>query len=93
MIKKRFFGYEYTDGLSITIGTPNEGKGQFHGRLSIAGDEIVFHTNKEREEWLDEGCNSRRRIAVSLRELRYLLKGMTKERFDEYIKLLENKYL
>jgi len=85
-----YYGFEYADGTSTTTGESNEGAGLYRGRLSIAGDGQAFETKKQRDTWVNRGCNSYGgRIAVSIRKLRYLCRGMTAERFTEYMGYLQ----
>jgi hypothetical protein len=84
-----YYGFEYADGTSTTTGDPNQGAGRYHGRLSIAGDAIALETKKERAAWVELGCKSYGgRIAVSIRKLRYLCRGMSASAFSEYLDYL-----
>ena len=86
----RFYGFEYADGIHTTTGQPNNGFERFNGRMSIAGGAVLFASKKERQSWIDDGCDSYGgRIAVNRAELRRLCAGMENEVFAEYLKELE----
>ncbi len=44
------YGFEYTDGRNTTTGSGRE--------LRIAGRLIAFCSKEDRDEWVDEGCDS-----------------------------------
>ena len=86
---KKYYGFEFADGKHTTTGQPNNGFERFNGRLSKAGNGVVFKSARERKNWLDEYCNSYGgRIAVNRAELRRLCAGMTNTEFAEYINYL-----
>lgn len=86
---KGFIGWEYWDGRNTTTGEPNPDPGTYHGRLSIAGSAKMFHSKKERDEWVERAPAGTIREAASRTELRRLMAGFTKENFDTYVESME----
>lgn len=79
-----YIGFEYWDGKGTTIGEPNRGPGQFHGRLSIAGYTTVFERRKLRDAWVEQAPPGVLREAVSKRTLRRLKSGKTLGEFRDF---------
>jgi hypothetical protein len=90
----KFYGFEYTSGRNTTTGQPNEGFERFHGKLSIAGNAVLFDSRKKRDQWVNEYCSSPGgRIAVSRAELRRLCAGMENKMFSDYLDdLMDDKF-
>ena len=87
---RKYYGFEYADGIHTTTGDPNKGFERFNGRLSIAGDAIIFHSLKTRNAWLNKFCSSYGgRIAVTRAELRRLCAGLESSVFAEYVEYIE----
>jgi hypothetical protein len=85
-----YYAFEYADGKNTTTGRPNRDPGRYRGRLSIAGQAMVFHTKQKRDEWVQSGGKSHGgRESVSIRRLRYLCRGMTAAEFTEYLDMLK----
>jgi hypothetical protein len=80
-MKQRFYyAFQYDDGVNTTTGTPNRGKGRWHGRYSTAGVSYAFTSRKERNAFVAQGCPSYGgRIACGRRYLNYLNRGLEKD--------------
>jgi hypothetical protein len=89
---KKYYGFRYFAGKSCTTGEPNK----FTGRLSTAGDFVVFDSQEKLDAWLDGekltapcGLDGGLREQVTKNELRYCLRGLTAEQFDEELEYAE----
>ena len=82
-MKKHFFGFEYWDGKNTTTGNG------FRGRYSSAGTAYCFTSKKARDEWVEEGYQSRGgREACTKAELEYHFRGMTPDQRYEALQIL-----
>lgn len=76
---KYFYGFKLCGGRNTTTGEPNDKT----GRMSIAGQPVVFKTMIERDKWV---ARSSKCLAVSGKSgLRKFCLGMSLTEFDEAV--------
>lgn len=80
--KKVVFGFEFWGTSTTTTGDPNPQT----GRMSIAGTPMIFGSTEEMKKWMSEGY--RTRIEVSLKVLRQLQLGKSRDHFNEMVEML-----
>ena len=78
---KLFYGFQYDAGTSTTYGEPHPQT----GRMSIAGDLVVFTSKSERDEWVD-ATTDKTREAVTRQKARSLCAGWSKDQFDAWVR-------
>ncbi len=86
-MNKRFYGFEYKDGVDTTTGQPN----QRTMRLNRAGYIGMFDSKKERDSWVAEGSDSYGgRVATNRAELKSrFCAGETMAEFEEHLEMLD----
>lgn len=85
-MKRNYYGFEFTDATNTLTGFPNRQT----GRLDIAGNLFAFNSKKERDEWVEEGCNSiGGRVVTNKADARKYHRGMTLEDYLELVELTE----
>lgn len=82
---KKYYGFRFFSGRGCTIGTPHPTT----GRMSRAGESVVFDTREELREWLGNenysspcGLGGGERIACSKKALRSYNLGSSVEDFE-----------
>ena len=80
--KRHFYAVEYWDGRATTTGSANTDRGKYNGRLSNAITNKIFSSKKERDLWVSK---SDKRESVTLREMRYLNRGMENRYWNEML--------
>jgi len=80
-----YLAFEYIGSRHATIGEPN----RITGRCCKAGNLKAFKGSKMRDDWVDE--KSHKRDAVTKKEARKLLGGLTVAEFQKYIALVRSE--
>jgi len=83
---RRYYGFEYWNGMSTTTGERNK----YTGRMSIAGETKVFKTQEKLDTWINNTYPKEkgRRIACTKLEIRQRNMGMGVKEFNEHLDML-----
>lgn len=87
---KKYYAFEYSSGRNTTTGQPNEST----GRMSTAGRLAVFHSQSDRNKWVDDGRYTSDmggccRESVTSVEARRLHAGQSVADYNEFVAMLE----
>ncbi len=89
---RKCYGFRYFSGRSTTTGHPNE----ITGRMSIAGEAVVFSSRDERQVWIENeklsspcGSGGGERIVCTKKVLRSLCLGESLGAWEENLDYLE----
>ena len=77
------YAFEYRDGKNTTTGIPHRQT----GRLSIAGNLEVFNSKIDRDNWINDGYPSGRRISTNKKDAKS--KFFAGWSVDDYLYMIE----